>query len=52
MEYISCPKCGRLFQKGRGALSRLDNETEICSDCGTIEALEQWKEILERENKK
>lgn len=35
-----CPRCnGRLQQPG--ALSRVDNQTEICSDCGTREALEQ-----------
>lgn len=25
-----------------GALSRVDNKTEICSDCGTDEALENY----------
>jgi hypothetical protein len=25
-----------------GALSRTDNQTEICSDCGTSEGLEDW----------
>lgn len=25
-----------------GALSRRDNETEICSDCGTREAMEDY----------
>lgn len=34
-----CPKCGREYT-GRPALSRLDNETLICPDCGTREALE------------
>lgn len=34
-----CPKCGRPYH-GAPALSRLDNETLICSDCGTREALE------------
>ena len=33
-----CPKCKRTY-RGEGALSRKDNETEICSDCGTAEAL-------------
>jgi hypothetical protein len=42
-----CPRCGDFipnnFQPGAypGALSRTDNATEICSECGTIEALEQ-----------
>ncbi len=41
-----CPRCGgdvpNTEFKGQysGALSRTDNLTEICSDCGTLEALE------------
>jgi len=34
-----CPKCGKLYS-GAPALSRADNETLICPDCGTREALE------------
>ena len=34
-----CPKCGQSY-KGRPALSREDNKTLICPDCGTREALE------------
>lgn len=34
-----CPKCGQTYS-GHPALSRLDNETLICPDCGTREALE------------
>lgn len=40
-----CPRCGgpvpRAGAEGQypGALSRTDNETEICSACGTDEAL-------------
>jgi ribosomal protein L37AE/L43A len=37
-----CPRCGRTT-KGYGATSRRDNETKICSDCGTAEALFDWK---------
>jgi len=43
-----CPRCGHFIpndeQPGAypGALSRADNETEVCSDCGTHEALEQF----------
>lgn len=33
-----CPVCGKPL-KGYPALSRKDNKTEICSDCGTREAL-------------
>lgn len=35
----TCPKCGKVYH-GRPALSRTDNETLICPDCGTREALE------------
>lgn len=34
-----CPKCGRSFERLL-ALSRTDNETMICDECGTVEALE------------
>lgn len=34
----TCPRCGRIF-RGRPALSRVDNKTSICPDCGTREAL-------------
>ena len=34
-----CPKCGQPY-KGRPALSRKDNKTLICPDCGVREALE------------
>ena len=35
-----CPKCGKTYAKGRGALSRRDNKTEICPDCGFKDAIE------------
>lgn len=34
-----CPRCGNAYT-GAPALSRADNQTLICSDCGTREALE------------
>lgn len=34
-----CPKCSKEYY-GTPALSRVDNETYICPDCGTREALE------------
>lgn len=34
-----CPLCGMEYQ-GIPALSRTDNQTLICPDCGTREALE------------
>ncbi len=33
------PRCGKPYHE-RPALSRLDNETLICPDCGTREALD------------
>ena len=33
-----CPKCGQRYTE-HPALSRTDNETLICPDCGTREAL-------------
>ncbi len=33
-----CPRCGNKYT-GRPALSRADNQTPICPDCGTREAL-------------
>lgn len=34
-----CPMCGKTY-RGYPALSRADNATLICPDCGTREALE------------
>ena len=34
-----CPRCGRTY-RGHPAVSRADNKTLICPDCGTREALE------------
>ena len=36
-----CPRCGRPF-RGYPALSRWDNQTDICADCGRNEALIQF----------
>lgn len=50
----TCPICGKHFS-GRGALSRKDNKTTICSMCGQEEALEDYQGYLkiahEKENK-
>ena len=35
----TCPKCGCVYT-GVSALSRTDNKTLICPDCGIREALE------------
>ena len=47
-----CPKCGKTYRTPP-AISREDNETLICPDCGTREALaafgcgpEEQEEIL------
>ena len=49
----TCPKCGKVYV-GRPALSRDDNQTLICPDCGVREALatlgistEEQQEILD-----
>ncbi|MFR8873464.1 MAG: hypothetical protein ACLVHV_08325 [Oscillospiraceae bacterium] len=34
-----CPRCGKAYH-GPPALSREDNETLICPDCGTRQALQ------------
>ena len=34
-----CPRCGKAYHEPP-ALSRLDNETLICPDCGTRQALQ------------
>ena len=33
-----CPLCGQVYN-GHPALSRTDNKTMICPDCGTLQAL-------------
>ena len=39
---IRCPMCDNRFE-GYPAVSRRDNETEICSDCGQWEAIESFR---------
>ena len=34
-----CPRCGKAYTD-RPAISRADNKTPICPDCGTRESLE------------
>ena len=36
-----CPLCGREYEE-YPAISRKDNKTEICPECGTQEALEAF----------
>lgn len=33
----NCPRCGKDYSE-HPAISRIDNETEICPACGTLEA--------------
>ena len=42
----TCPKCGREYMCPP-ALSRMDNETEICPVCGVAEAIEPLSSISE-----
>ena len=34
-----CPRCGRLKPPQFPSLSRVDNHTYVCNDCGTDEAI-------------
>lgn len=40
-EIRTCPLCGKTYED-YPAISRKDNETEICPECGIREALEAW----------
>lgn len=41
MKKRKCPRCGKTYSE-YPALSRRDNRTEICPDCGVIEAMESY----------
>ena len=45
-----CPHCGIEYH-GVPALSRIDNQTLICPDCGTREALESMGVSQEEQEK-
>ena len=45
-----CPRCGKPYAEPP-ALSRTDNETLICSDCGTREALDSIGISVEEQEK-
>ena len=45
-----CPKCGQSYT-ARPALSWVDNQTAICPDCGTREALESMGVSVEEQDK-
>lgn len=40
-----CPICGKTY-KEPPSISRKDNKTEICSECGTAEALEAYQNAM------
>lgn len=48
IEQFRCPTCDGYIPNNAnpgaypGALSRKDNKTEVCSECGATEALEQF----------
>lgn len=48
-QLVICPRCESNYIPNNefpgeypGALSRVDNKTEICSECGVLEALEDY----------
>lgn len=41
MQERICPLCGQKYI-GYPSISRKDNKTEICPDCGVKEALQKW----------
>lgn len=45
-----CPKCQKGY-RGRSAVSRADNATLICPDCGAKEALESMGVGADEQNK-
>lgn len=45
-----CPKCGGPLGD-RPALSRRDNKTDICSECGYKEAIEDAEKIMKANQK-
>ena len=48
----TCPRCGKI-SADYPALSRTDNKTDICSQCGLDEAMSDWaKHIQSKQNDK
>jgi predicted RNA-binding Zn-ribbon protein involved in translation (DUF1610 family) len=41
-KHRKCPKCGKYYV-GYSALSREDNKTGICPNCGVIEAIDSYR---------
>lgn len=42
-----CPECNKEF-KGYGAISRKDNKTIICPECGVKQAMEDYIKYFEK----
>lgn len=42
-----CPRCKMQFERLL-ALSRKDNKTMICDQCGTLEALEDYQRTIKK----
>lgn len=40
--WIKCVGCDSLMDSQRNALSRFDNKTHVCSECGQFEAIWQF----------
>lgn len=49
MSEKKCPKCGQLYEN-HPAISREDNKTEICPDCGVAEAMDAFIKAKGKEN--
>lgn len=50
-EYKICPICGKGYTEAP-ALSRRDNKTSICPECGTREAIEDLENIMKSKEEK
>lgn len=46
-----CPKCGA-WKARLLALSRTDNKTMICDECGTLEAMQAFTEYMKKKEGK
>ena len=49
-EIERCPKCGDDMQRPRVAVSRRDNKTIICPDCGLREAMADTMKAMRKKN--
>lgn len=50
VKYKQCPGCNKFKLnpiETRNALSRKDNKTYVCPDCGTLEGFDSLKAIIE-----